>query len=448
MTVLTDPSQWFEQILEQAFEDLPGANIDWLKQKRQRAKAEVQRLGKPTRKEEVWRYTSVDKLLKQEFCSNRTPFEALQLEDIKEQLLLNEDDCFRLVFANGRIVTDLSITAGLDKEVRLGSLRASLGLEADYIQSQILEGSASSHVFTELNTAAINDGLFLHVPANTKISKPIEIVYITLSVDKPIVVQPRNLIVLDEGAEATLIEQYISTGDSVYFNNCVTDIKLAENSKLTHAWLQDESHQAFHISNLNLTQAAASTYLNTSIALGAQWSRTDINARLLGEGAHCDLNGLYTVGSGQLIDFHLNIEHLAPNCTSEEHFKGILYGKGRGVFDGRIFVDKVAQLTNANLSNDNLMLTRDAEVDTKPQLEIYADDVKCSHGTTVGQLDADHIFYLRSRGISKDEAHKILSLGFANEVIESCPVDSMKIRIEAKIKSQLLSSNVALDKTK
>ncbi len=441
MTVLSDQNKWFDRILAQAVTDLPGADLTWLQEKREQAKAEMLRLGKPTRKQEVWRYTSVDNLLKQEFESPTPDFSALQAGDIRDQIFFADDDCYRLVFANGRIVTDLSRTNGLEKEVSLGSLRASLGIESETIRSQILASSPSTHVFSELNAAAINDGLYLHVSANTKVSKPIEVIYLTLSLENQLVVQPRNLIVLDEGAEATLVEQYISTGDSVYFNNGVTDIKLAKDSKLTHAWFQDESHAAYHISNINLVQDSNSVYRNTSIALGGVWSRTDINASMKGEGAHCDINGLYTIGEKQLIDFHLNIEHLVPNTTSEEHFKGILYGKGRAVFDGRILVEKDAQLTNANLSNANLLLTRDAEVDTKPQLEIYADDVKCSHGTTIGQLDPDHIFYLRSRGISEVEARKMLSLGFANEVLMSCPTESMRTRIEAKIRAQLLSAN-------
>ena len=193
---------------------------------------------------------------------------------------------------------------------------------------------------------------------------------------------------------------------------------VGQQAALEHYRIQNESREASHLSNLYLSQEKDSTYQGVSLALGAKWSRTEYRASFKGEHADCDLNGLYTVGDKQLNDFHLDVQHSVPGCSSREQFKGILYGKGRGVFDGRVLVDQYAQKTEAHLTNDNLLLTADAEIDTKPQLEIYADDVKCSHGTTVGQIEPEQIFYMRSRGIDPVAAHKMLSMGFAEGVLD------------------------------
>jgi Fe-S cluster assembly protein SufD len=191
------------------------------------------------------------------------------------------------------------------------------------------------------------------------------------------------------------------------------------------------------LSSLYLSQQAQSHYQGTTLAFGSAWARTEYHTRFEQEGAACELNGLYTVGDGQLTDFHLDVQHSVPGCVSREQFKGVLYGKGRAVFDGRILVDKQAQHSDAQLTNDNLMLTRNAEVDTKPQLEIYADDVKCSHGTTIGQLDPQQVFYLRSRGIDETAARKILCLGFAGEVLDSIEVPALRDAVTRKLSDTL-----------
>ena len=245
--------------------------------------------------------------------------------------------------------------------------------------------------------------------------------------------QIRNIITLGVGTKVTLVERFIGTDQDQYFHNNLSDILLAEGASLKHYRVQDESPEAYHLSNLSIAQQKNSRYYSSHMAFGAAWSKTDININFKDEGAKCLLNGLYVVGDQQLTDFHIDVRHSVPACTSKEHFKGILYGKGRAVFDGHILVDKQAQHTDAQLSNDNLMLTRDAEVDTKPQLEIYADDVKCAHGTTVGQIDPQQLFYMRSRGLSETTAYKLLCLGFAGEIIDS---------IEEKILSEHVSKKL------
>jgi Fe-S cluster assembly protein SufD len=270
-----------------------------------------------------------------------------------------------------------------------------------------------------MNTALVNDGVFVHVGSQVELDRPIEVIYLSRTDEDPLLMQPRNLIVLDTGAKATLVERFIGFGQSAYFHNNLTEISVAKSASLNHYRVQDESRSAYHLSSLYLSQQAHSRYHGTTLAFGGAWARTDYNTTFKQEGAECVLRGLYTVGDQQLTDFHLNVHHGVPGCASREQFKGVLYGKGRAVFDGRILVDKQAQHSDAHLTNDNLMLTRNAEVDTKPQLEIYADDVKCSHGTTVGQLDPQQVFYLRSRGIGETAARKMLCLGFAGEVLDS-----------------------------
>jgi Fe-S cluster assembly protein SufD len=242
---------------------------------------------------------------------------------------------------------------------------------------------------------------------------------------------------LEAGAKATLIERYAGVGANAYFTNGVGEIVLNAGAQLEHYRLQEETLAAYHISTLFVHHEAQSHYQGNTIAMGGRWSRTDYNVDFHGEQAQSRLDGLYLVNDKQLTDIHLNINHAVPNCASEQDFRGILLGTGRGVFDGLIKVAEQAQHTEAHLHNANLMLSRSAEVDTKPQLLIYADDVKCSHGTTVGQLEPEQLFYLRSRGISEIEAKKMLSVGFAQTVLDKCSVESLRVKAEAALKEGL-----------
>jgi Fe-S cluster assembly protein SufD len=245
------------------------------------------------------------------------------------------------------------------------------------------------------------------------------------------------MVVLEAGAKATLIERCIGSASATGFHNHLTEVQIASGASLDHYRLQDEGDRIHHLCNLFLTQEAESRYCGTHLSFGGAWARTDCHALLKQAGAECEVNGLYIVGDNQLSDFHLRVHHAAPDCISRERFKGILYGKGRAVFDGHIIVDQDAQGSDAQLSNDNLMLTRNAEVDTKPQLEIYADDVKCSHGTTVGEIDPAQIFYLRSRGIDKEKALGMLSLGFAADISNSIQLDSLREYVDRRLTQKL-----------
>lgn len=433
----------YEALIRDARAALPATDQAWLEQKRSSASDVLVRSGFPDKKSEAWRYTGLDSLLQTDFNLSLEPFTALVESDLDDVSIAGLD-AHRLVFANGRLVESLSQLEELPRGVRVQSLHALLESEPEQA-AQWLHSAASSesHVFNELNTALINDGLVVIVESGVELDKPIEALFLSEALDDAIVAQPRNLIVLEEGARATLIERHTSLGQSMYFNNSVSELLLAADAQLTHYRLQEESNSAFHLSSLFLRQQRGSVYRSTSIAMGGAWSRTDFNVDFQGEGANCELDGLYLAGDRQLVDFHLNVMHHVPGCSSRENFRGILHGKGRAVFDGRILVSQDAQKTDAQLSNDNLLLTRSAEVDTKPQLEIYADDVKCSHGTTVGQLDPQQMFYLRSRGIAAGEARKMLCLGFAREVLDSCEIDGVRERAETRLQDAL--EHVATD---
>jgi Fe-S cluster assembly protein SufD len=317
-------------------------------------------------------------------------------------------------------VAHLSDLAGLPGGVRAGSLRGILEADPDALEGLLNRiAGEGSHVFSALNTASLDDGFVLLVSPGQVLERPVELIHLSVGMEEPRVAQPRHLISLESGARATLVERYVSLGDSLYCTNSVAEIDLGPGAALEHSRIQTESQNAFHITGLYLRQSAQSAYSGINLGLGAAWSRTDLVVDFADRHAQCDLKGLYLAGDKQVMDYHLDVRHAVPECTSRESFKGILYGKGRAVFDGRIRVEVDAQKTDAQLSNKNLLLSRNAEVDTKPQLEIFADDVKCSHGTTVGQIEPEMLFYLRSRGISAALARRMLCLGFAGEILDA-----------------------------
>jgi Fe-S cluster assembly protein SufD len=437
MTETVEVRDWFRDIVDKGRDGLGFQHVEWLQQVRDAARQQLDELVIPQRKQETWRYSSIDKLFSQRFEPVAEAFTGIDQIDI-EDYLLDDFDSYRLVIANGRCIPGLSNVYELPEGVKLGSLRAALTTDPEFMSTWFgHSASHHQHVFTALNTALINDGVFVHVREGVQLDKPIEVIYVSLGLDEAVMIQPRNLCVLERGASATLVERYLSTGDSVYFNNNLTEISLGEQAEMTHYRMQEESRNAYHLGSLFLSQQASSVYNNTSIALGGAWGRTDFHVNFREQHAQCHLNGLYALGDQQLLDFHLDVRHSVPNCASTENFRGILYGKGRAVFDGLIYVDKQAQGTDAHLYNANLMLTRKAEVDTKPQLEIYADDVKCSHGTTVGQLEPEQVFYLRSRGIDEVTAHKMLCLGFVAEVTNHIGIEGLRRYIEDRVKQTL-----------
>ncbi|KPJ92156.1 MAG: hypothetical protein AMJ53_09950 [Gammaproteobacteria bacterium SG8_11] len=415
---------------------LPGAQLPWLQAQREQAKQRFMKSGFPTRKSELWRYTNVDSLLNNSFVP-ATRDATIAPENIKA---LAQTQKQRIVFINGRYSERLSQLQDLPSGVYIASVQQALAERSEILQ-KVLEKSPTGnfHVFNDLNTAMFHDGLVFYVPENIEIPEPIEVVYLSSNDSQAYVASPRNLICLENNASATLVERYAAEHSNTYFTNGLGEVVLNTGARLEHYRLQEESPSAYHISTLFVHHEAQSQYKGNTIVLGGKWSRTDYNVQFHGEYAQSILDGLYLVNDKQLADIHLNIKHAVPHCSSEQDFRGILLGTGRGVFDGLINVAEQAQKSEAHLYNANLMLSRNAEVDTKPQLLIYADDVKCSHGTTVGQLEPEQLFYLRSRGINEAEAKKMLCIGFAQTVLEKCGVETLRTRAETALSESLLN---------
>ena len=276
----------------------------------------------------------------------------------------------------------------------------------------------ANNAFAALNQAFFTDGAFIFVPQGVEVADPVQLIYISSAKQNGETILPRNLIIAEADSKLTVVESYISTGNVAYFTNAVTEILAGDNARVEHVKLQDEAVAAYHIATIAGEFGRASNVTVHSFALGAKLSRTNIRTKLAGEGLECILNGLYLTRGEQLADHHMIVEHAQPHCASHEYFNGILDDKSKGVFHGRIYVHPVAQKTDAKQTNKNLLLSDDATADTKPQLEIYADDVKCTHGATIGQLNAESIFYLRARGIGPDMARQMLIHAFAGEIIE------------------------------
>lgn len=433
MITAAQQNDWFLHHLSQSAGDLPGRGLVWLNTHRKRARQSLPQLPALNREQEAWRYTSIEGLLQQRFIPASTDIGAFKTLDINPWLLSGLD-AYRLVFVNGRCLPLPAGFTDLPDDAVLSSLRNALSTHPEQLSNWFEQiGSRAENLFTTLNSALINDGMLLHIGKDVVLEKPIEILYLNLGRNHSLLVQPRNLVVLESGAGATLIERYVGGDPSSGFHNHLTEIQLSGGASLEHYRLQDENEGTHHLCTIFLSQYERSHYRGTHVSFGGRWARTDCHALLKQPGARCEVNGLYTVGDAQLNDFHLRVRHAAPGCTSREWFKGILHGKGRAVFDGHIIVDRDAQQSDAQLSNDNLMLTRSAEVDTKPQLEIYADDVKCSHGTTVGEIDPAQLFYLRSRGIDREKALTMLSLGFAAGISSEIRLAALREEVDRRL---------------
>src|SRR5262249_41723876 len=307
----------------------------------------------------------------------------------------------RLVFVNGRFQGELS---KLPRGIEVGSLAATMQSgHATAEQHLARHAGYKDHAFVALNTAFLEDGAFIEVPKETVLEQPLHLVFLSVPTG-PVVSHPRSLIVVGRDAQVSVVESYFGFSEKTYFTNAVTEIVAGENAIVEHYKLQQEQEQAFHVSTLQVHQERASSFTSHSISLGGALVRNDVNTVLDGEGAESTLNGLYIGKGAKRVDNHTTIDQAQPHCSSREIYKGILDGKASAVFNGKIVVRKGAQKTDAKQTNKNLLLSEDATINTKPQLEIYADDVKCTHGATIGQLGEESVFYLRSRGIGQEEA--------------------------------------------
>jgi Fe-S cluster assembly protein SufD len=391
----------------------------WLQPLRQSGMAGFTQLGFPKLSDEDWRFTNVAPIAHLPFqLAGEATVNGAETKLIDESVFAQLSG-HRLVFVNGFFCAKLSSIKPVAAGVRIENLSAALAKDSTLIEKHLGKyAHTANNSFAALNQALFTDGAFISVPKDVAVAEPVQLIYISSAKQNGETILPRNLIIAGANSQLTVVESYLSTGNVAYFTNAVTEILAGENAAVEHVKLQDEAADAYHIATIAGEFGRASNVTVHSFALGAKLSRNNIRTKLAGEGLECILNGLYLTRDEQLADHHMIVEHAQPHCASHEYFNGILDDKSKGVFHGRIYVHPIAQKTDAKQTNKNLLLSDDATADTKPQLEIYADDVKCTHGATIGQLNAESIFYLRSRGLSTDTARQMLIHAFAGEIIE------------------------------
>ncbi len=417
----------------ESFDALPAAGVPpWLATLRHSALDRFHELGFPTTRNEDWHFTSVTPIAERTFkpVVPKAGASSLSPNDVSA-LVLGDPAWHRLVFVNGRFEPSLSAFAALPAEVRVFTLVEALR-EAPELLAEHLGKLAGyqEHTFTALNTALLQDGVVIHVPRGIVVDEPIHIVHIADAQAEGGAIHPRLLAVVEALAQVTIVESYAGVGNPAYFTNAVAELDVGNAARVSHYKIQRESTEAFHVATAQVTQGRDSVYHAFSFASGAALSRTNIYTKLAGEGAETRLNGLYMIDGSQHADHQTFVEHLAPACASRELYKGVLDGGSHGVFNGKVYVHPVAQKTDGKQTNHALLLSDQARVDTKPQLEIFADDVKCTHGATVGRLDQASLFYMKSRGIGAEHARALLTYAFAAEVLETIELDALREGLE------------------
>jgi len=438
---------------------LAGWGHDWIEQVRREAIERFAELGFPTTKHEEWRFTNIAALAATPF-QPASPVESATVRAQFAQSPFVDLGCSRLVFLNGRYAPELSdlLPAG----VKAGSLRPALAEGSPVLERQLTRyAHFQKHPFVALNTAFMEDGALVEIAKEVVLEKPIYLLYASVPDGKPAVTHPRNLILAGRGAQATVIEGYLSLDvgpgfspahravkmedaglkpgatSRPYFTNAVTELVADEGAIVNHYKVEQESESAFHVATLVFHQARSSTVNTCTIQFGGKLVREEVRNVLDGEGAESTFNGLYVISGEQHVDNHTTLDHAQPHCASREFYKGVLDGHAHAVFNGRIIVRQDAQKTDSKQSNKNLLLSADAVIDSKPQLEIYADDVKCTHGATIGQVDQEAVFYLRSRGIGLDDARALLVQAFASDIIGRVKYEPLAARLRDSLTARL-----------
>ena len=429
---MIDIKDWYISNFGEFEKRLNGGKESSIHQLRKDALSNFSKLEFPSIKDEEWKYTSIVPLLKYNFVTSLK--EKKISKDFIKSLLFDGLEHSLIVFINGRFSNEHSDLLNLPNGVVVGSIAEEIKKNNEILLKHFGRyADHRDHIFTALSTAYTDDGAFIYVPAGKIVKEAIHIVFITDSPEEKILTQPRNLFVAEKNSQVTIIEHYVGNEDEIYFTNAVTEIVAEENAILDHIKLQEESKKSFHIARMEVDQERNSNFSSHLISTGADLTRNEFNAKFNDEGGECTLNGLYMIDGTRLFDAHTLMDHAKPHCNSHEHYKGILDEKSRGVFNGKVIVRQDAQKTNAFQENNNILLSDQALVNTKPQLEIFADDVKCSHGATIGQMDDDAKFYLKSRGIGEEASKGILLHAFASDVITSIKIDSIKNYIEKLI---------------
>lgn len=420
-------------------QDLFQDGPPWLKKIREEGRNQFEALGIPTSKNEAWKYTSVKSLME-------IPFElgafSLQAAEVLEKFPCSgfeRPHGIQISFVNGIFAPSLSQLQNLPKGVEVRSLKKAWEENPKEIEKFLnRQAPVDYEPFAALNAAYLNDGAFIKLQKGVHLEEPIEVFYYSVANGSPTASHPRTLAIVEEGAQGILVETFAGKRSSnPYFSNSVTEIFANPGAQLDHYKFQDEYEQAFHLGSLGVYQDRDSRFTSTNVSIGSRLSRHQVLSRLDAEGAECTLNGLFMVHGTQHVDHQTKIDHAKPHGTSQEHYKGILADQAHGVFNGQILVRPGSQKTLSSLTSNNLLLSREAVIDTKPLLEIFADDVKCSHGATIGRLDENQIFYLRSRGLDETLAKHLLTYAFASEMVHKLKVPALRSHLEEVILNRL-----------
>jgi Fe-S cluster assembly protein SufD len=415
-----------------------GHNLPWLRKLRADAFARFCETGFPTTHDEDWRFTNVSAIARTQFSLARKGPTQLSKADLAAWRV--EGAAAQLVFVDGQFARELSTFGSLPANTKVSSLQEQIARNAAAIQGHLGHYlDIQRDPFSALNTAFAQDGGYVHVGRGTVLEAPIHLLFVSTANDGPSMSHPRNLLVLEDESQATIMEEYVSWGAGTVFSNSATELIAGENAIVSHYMIEREDREAFNISTLRIQQERSANVASHSLLLGGGLVRNNVHPVLAGEGGECLINGLFVGNGRQHLDNYMHVEHASPHCSSRQFYNGILDDHAHGVFHGRIVVHKDAQKTDAKQTNRNLLLSDDAQIDTKPQLEIYADDVKCTHGATIGQIEENALFYLRSRGIEEVSARRLLLLAFAAECLERMKAGPARAHAEHLIHEHLLT---------
>ncbi len=436
-------TEWYRSQYEEFQKGLNGDVGGAAQRLRTKAIARFAATGFPTGRDEEWRFTNTAALARVNFVlAERENGQYVTLETIRPYLL-KDDKIRRAVFVDGRFAPHLSSLEGLPAGVTVLPLADALRKEHPVALAHLgLLAGVEQNALTALQSAFLLDGLFVHIADGIACEDPIHLLFYAGKGAQPQAIHPRILAVTGNRSSLSLIETYCGSAEASYFTNVVSEVAVGEESMLYYDIVQVESRYAFHNGARYLTQERSSTVVANALTLGGGWVRNTVHALFTGEGGECTLNGLSLAAGEQLVDNHTVIDHAVPRCASHELYKSILDGKSRGVFNGKIFVRQDAQKTDARQTNKTLLLSDEATIDTKPQLEIFADDVKCTHGATVGQLDEDQVFYLRARGIDVQTARDMLTFAFAGDVIDRVHVPALRATLDSLLHARLKQGRI------
>ena len=411
---------------------------EWLEPVRRAAIETFAASGFPSARDEEWRFTPIAPITTGTWRQSSGASRVVSREELAP-FIFGHEEWSTLVFVDGVYSEALSTTPELGPGVRVGSLAEVLRADGALIEKHLARHApVRASAFTALSTAFMRDGGFLHVPANASLDRPVHLVFVSTREAAGTVAHPRNLIIVERGARISLIESYVTLAEgTAYWNNAVTEVVAGAGSWIEHTRIQRESEKAYHTGTTHVEQQRDSHYRSFSMAMGGALARHNLHARLDGENVETLMYGLYLTRGEQVVDNHTAIHHNQPNCRSWEVYKGVLDGRSRAVFNGKVFVRPEAQKTDAKQTNRNLLLSDTAKVDTKPQLEIFADDVKCTHGATVGRLDDLALFYARSRGVPAEKAQLLLTYAFAAEVTAEVALEPVRSELDRLVRERL-----------